>query len=70
MSATENWNTLTANWRRLEASSGIHCPECGAITRNVRDDDGDLLAVCTDDDCPRIVVTVLSRPSRREKGAA
>lgn len=42
----------------------VHCPECGAITRDVRDDDGDTVLVCTNDDCLRIIVSVLSRMRR------
>lgn len=42
-------------------SADVHCPECGAITRVERQDDGDEVLVCTDDDCTRIVVAVLSR---------
>ena len=41
----------------------IHCPECGAITKRVRQDDGDEVEVCTDEDCPRVIVQVVSRVS-------
>jgi hypothetical protein len=42
-----------------------HCPDCGATTRKDRDDDGWVYAVCMNDDCDRVVVEVLSRPSQR-----
>lgn len=37
----------------------IHCPDCGAITRVERDDE-DTLLICTNDECYRVVVAVLS----------
>lgn len=40
----------------------VHCPECGAITRAEDTAIGETTLVCTDDDCPRIVVEILSRP--------
>jgi hypothetical protein len=40
----------------------IHCPDCGATTRRVLDDDGCEYAVCADDDCPRVYVSLLSFP--------
>jgi hypothetical protein len=46
-------------------SGDVHCPDCGAITREHRDADGYVEAICTDDDCPRVVVTVLARPAMR-----
>lgn len=48
----------------------LHCPECGALATLRRDDDGDELAVCPDENCPRIVVAVISRPSLLPEGAA
>ncbi len=39
-----------------------HCPDCGALTRKEMQDDGDEVLVCTDEDCPRIIVLVLSKP--------
>lgn len=42
-------------------SADVHCPECGALTRVDRQDDGDEVLVCTEDECPRVVVSVLSR---------
>jgi hypothetical protein len=43
----------------------LHCPDCGAVTREDRQPDGWVYAVCTDDECPRVVVDVLARPSQR-----
>jgi translation initiation factor 2 beta subunit (eIF-2beta)/eIF-5 len=37
----------------------VTCPECGAISREVITDDLDVVLVCTDDECPRIIVSVL-----------
>lgn len=52
----------------------IHCPECGASTVRRVDDDGDELRVCPNEDCPRVIVQVMSRnafrpapPSRYEE---
>ncbi len=45
----------------------VHCPECGAITRETQDCDDDRVLVCTDDDCPRIIVSVLSRPAEGDE---
>jgi hypothetical protein len=39
----------------------IHCPDCGAITR-VEKDNEFVYLICTDDDCPRIIVSAISRP--------
>ena len=43
-------------------NTDVHCPECGAITRVVREDDGFEMLVCTNDDCPVIGVAQVSRP--------
>ena len=40
----------------------IHCQDCGATTRQVTQDDGCEVLVCTDDYCPRVVVMVLAVP--------
>ena len=34
----------------------VHCPDCGANTRRVTDDDGDVRLVCTNDLCERVFV--------------
>ena len=44
-------------------TADLHCPECGAYAAIRRDDDGDEVAVCPNDDCARIVVAVLSKPA-------
>jgi hypothetical protein len=44
-------------------NTDIHCQECGAITRKETQDDGTEVLVCTDDDCPRIIVAVVSVPA-------
>ena len=44
-------------------NTDVHCHECGAITRVVREDDGFEMLVCTNDNCPVIGVGQLSRPS-------
>ena len=44
-------------------SIGMHCPDCGAITKRVREDDGWESEICTNDDCPRIVVAVVAMPA-------
>lgn len=43
----------------------VHCPECGAITRKERDSEENTgivtdLLICTNDNCPRIIVAVQS----------
>ena len=45
-------------------NTDTHCPECGALSRAERDDDGDTVLVCMDDDCPRVIVAVISRTHR------
>jgi len=44
-------------------NTDVHCHECGALTRVVREDDGFEMLVCTNDDCPVIGVGQLSRPA-------
>lgn len=41
-----------------------HCPECGGVTRIHRDEAEWDYAICVDDGCPRVVVTVISVPVR------
>ena len=51
-------------------NTDVHCPDCGAITRKETQDDGTEVLVCTDDDCWRIIVDVLSVPSEGPTGVA
>lgn len=44
-------------------TADVHCPECGALTRVDHQDDGDEVRVCMNDECPLVIVAVVSRPA-------
>ena len=50
-------------------NTDVHCSWCGSLTYRETDDEGYTVLICSNDDCPRIVVAVIAAPVVRDPDA-